>query len=92
LEQLCEKSALLTVTGPTVSAKRLGWRKEELTKNLPSASPSLATGGYEATKQSGALQTGFSVLHGLVEYALSKSARINIYIYQYFFSRPILNV
>jgi hypothetical protein len=92
LEQLCEKSALLTVTGPTVSAKRLGWRKEELTKNLPSASPSLATGGYDATKHSGALQIGFSVLHGLVEYALSKSARINIYIYQYFFSRPILNV
>jgi hypothetical protein len=44
-------------------------------------------------KQSGGLQIiGFSVLCGFVEYTLSKSARINIYIYQYFFSRPILNV
>tara|TARA_X000000368_G_scaffold412509_1_gene399009 strand:- start:65 stop:238 length:174 start_codon:yes stop_codon:yes gene_type:complete len=57
------------VTGPSVSAKRLGWREDEFTKNLPFASPTLATGGYDATKHSGALHIGLSIFSGLVEYA-----------------------
>ena len=47
------KSSLLTVVGPLVSANLLGWSKEEFTKNLPFGSPTLATGGYDATKHVG---------------------------------------
>ena len=54
------KSSLLTVVGPLVSAKRLGWSKDELIKNLPFGSPTLATGAYEPTKHAGGSHGGCS--------------------------------